>query len=153
VGSSEKIKSHFLARPNPISILDTKTHALARKFVINGLPNETQIQRQLERASGGLHKSMNSFICPVGSGSAVVSNDEIIGQIRGLNDSIWAVDMESYGFYHAAKYTNVAKPEFLCVKAVSDYCNGEKGDDYHDSCSLFSAHACMHIIQDLWDFK
>jgi nucleoside phosphorylase len=86
------------------------------------------------------------------SGSAVVANDTIVAQIRGLNDSIRAVDMESYGFYDACLKTFVAKPKFICLKAVSDFCNGEKGDDYHKYCSLLSAISTRRLLSEFIDF-
>jgi hypothetical protein len=60
--------------------------------------------------------------------------------------------MESYGFYSAAKNTFVVKPEYLCVKAVADFCNGDKESGLHEACSLMSATIVHHIATELWKF-
>lgn len=145
-------RSVFLPRPNPIDIFDQDTFLVAREMILSDFGKSPDFRRKIEKLSKGKVHSFKLHRSPVGSGSAVVANDEIIARIRGLNESIWAVDMECYGFYHAAKNTNVVRPQFICIKSVSDFCNGEKGDDLHDVCSAISAECVVDIILHRWDF-
>ena len=147
----KSVDTVFKSRPDPISIPD-KCGLLARAFVTSGFNKDPKLLSVVKEKALGKIESFDMFFKPVGSGSAVVANDTIINQIRGLNESIWAIDMESYGFYHAAKFTPVAKPFYLCIKSVSDYCNGEKGDELHVACSFISATATEKVLTELWDF-
>lgn len=145
--------SVFRARPAPIAIVDDPLHIAARAFRRPGFPNREDIRSRVEEISD---KKMSKFaihLKPAASGSAVVAADDIIGRIRGLNDAAWAIDMESYGFYHAARNTRVAKPDFICVKAVSDFANGEKGDELHECCSFLSAKFVDLLLTEHWDFN
>lgn len=151
-GENGDVHSVFMARPNPIDILDQETHRVAREMLQSDFCKRPDFLRQVDLLSRGKLKSVKMHLCPAGSGSAVVANDEIVAQIQGLNESIWAVDMECYGFYHAGKNTQVVKPQMLCIKAVSDFCNGEKGDDLHEACSYASSRVITDILVHRWRF-
>jgi nucleoside phosphorylase len=145
--------SVFRSRPNPIGIEGMETHTLARQYLMSDFNLTPATLKQVQQRSLGKLSSYKMYLAPAGSGSAVVSNDAIIAQIRGLNDSIWAVDMECYGFYHAAQNTRVVRPQFICVKSVSDFCNGEKGDGLHGACSYISATVVVDILRHSWKFE
>jgi nucleoside phosphorylase len=80
------------------------------------------------------------------SGSSVVGHSKVVDQISEPNGSIYAIDMESYGMYHACTHTHVVKPRFLCVKSVADYGDGKKGDLYHQLCAARAAEAARLLI-------
>ena len=143
----------FRARPSPIGIEGSDTHAIARHYLTSSFNGNPTLLGRVHKESLGNLSKFGMHLCPVASGSAVVANDAIVTQIRDLNDSIQAVDMESYGFYHASKYTRVLPPQFLCVKSVSDFCNGQKEDGLHNACSFISASAVSDILQNTWNFS
>lgn len=143
----------FKARPDPIGIVDQPLHDAARGYCRSRLLSEPEIAAALRLVDGAPPETLGIHLKPVASGSAVVATDDIVKRIRGLSDSIWAVDMEAYGFYHAANHTRVAKPDFLCVKAVSDFSNGEKGDGYHAMCSRISAELVHRLLTRDWNFE
>ena len=87
-----------------------------------------------------------------GSGSAVVTDLEKVDQIQALDENIWAIDMESYAFYFACRNTPVPAPDFMCVKAVADHCNGDKTSDLHEACSYLSASLAYHVATRRYDF-
>jgi nucleoside phosphorylase len=87
-----------------------------------------------------------------GSGSAVVTSTAMLDRITALDENIWAVDMESYAFYHACRNTPVRAPDFICIKAVADHCNGAKSSKYHGACSLLSARLAHHIVRRCYAF-
>lgn len=143
----------FVSRPDPISIRGSQAHGVVRDLIADRTLDEPNFLRGIAEGSLGLIKGFNSHLAPFGSGSAVISSDTILAQVRGLNDSIRGVDMECYGFYHAGANTHVARPEMLCVKSVSDHSNGTKGDSHHRACSVASAHVAMLIIEKYWKFS
>ncbi|MEP0941985.1 MAG: hypothetical protein ABJH63_15195 [Rhizobiaceae bacterium] len=143
----------FRARPDPIAISGGRLHDVARTISTSNFSKSPEILKKAGRLSAGKLDKFNVFIKPAASGSAVVAAEEIVAQIRGLSDSVWAVDMEAYGFYSAASQTRVKKPEFMCVKSVSDYSNGEKGDGYHNVCSFLSASIVWNMITEIWEYE
>lgn len=146
------IESTFLSRPDPIDIADSTFHRIARSLVDSDRNRDLKFLKKIQELSKGELSSLQFRLCPAASGSAVVANDSIVEKIQGLNDSIRAVDMEAYGFYHAAKHTRVIKPSFMCLKAVADHCNGEKEDRLHEACSYISAAIAADIITKDWAF-
>lgn len=150
--NNKLISEQFLPRPNPLSIDDKQLKIICRDLTEqNGCFSSDELKRINDLSPDGILKFSSKFT-HAASGSAVVANDAIVAQISGLNDSIRAVDMECYGFYDACINTFVAKPSFLCLKAVSDYCNGEKGDDFHTVCSYMSAITVRKIICEKLSF-
>ena len=81
------------------------------------------------------------------SGSAVVAAEGVLSEIVDLNENIYALDMESYGFYFACLNTNVCPPDFVCIKGVADHCNGEKDSKWHAPCSFLSAHFALEVVR------
>jgi nucleoside phosphorylase len=150
-GDTGEFETVFRSRPNPIDIVGERSHGAARDLRNSEFNNDPELLAEMAALCEGRISKFDMHLCPAASGSAVVTNDDIVRQIRGLNDSILAVDMESYGFYQAAKHTAVARPQMLCIKAVSDFCNGEKGDELHAACSFISAKAVAQILQQ-WKF-
>jgi nucleoside phosphorylase len=142
----------FLSRPTPVSIDGSAAHRVSRQLIESDFSRDPKLLRRVELKSRNELDRFDIQICPAASGSAVVAHDNVIRYIRGLNDSIRAVDMESYGFYFACSHTQVIPPEFICMKAVADYCNGEKGDKYHAVCSEISCAAAVEVMTKWWSF-
>lgn len=145
---SNNSQASFHARPEPILIRDSEFHRTARDFMAQG-QDQFQAQSQACSTEHQAPKYRSSLhMLPAASGSAVVGNKDIIGRIVGtLNDSIAAVDMESYGMYAACRTTNAAPPQFACIKSVSDFCDGSKNDQYHGYCSALSARVLVELIK------
>lgn len=143
----------FVSRPDPISIRGSRAHGAVRDLLAGKALEEPGFLRSIAEGSQGVIRSFASHLAPYGSGSSVISSGSILDQVRGLNDSIRGVDMECYGFYHAGVNTHVIKPELLCIKSVSDYSNGTKGDSHHQACSFASAKVGMLLAEEAWDFS
>jgi nucleoside phosphorylase len=145
-------KSVFLSRPTPIGIDGSPAHWAARQLIDSKFNEEGAVVREVKLLSKGNLTSFSVHLAPAASGSAVVTDHAIIKRIRGLNEAIRAVDMESYGFYFACSQTYVVKPQFICVKSVADFCNGEKGDEFHEACSEISAMGVIGMLRN-WTFS
>lgn len=105
------------------------------------------------RESGGLVTQWRLMKEAAGSGSAVITSSEKLDEITRGDDAIRVVDMESYAFYHACLNTPVLPPDFVCIKAVADHCNGDKDDRLHAACSLISASIVRHVVTKVHRFR
>ena len=141
-------RSEFHARPDPIGIRDLRIHGLARRVAADGIPEFAGVIDRATELSPKLDRTLSFHLGPAASGAALVANPSIIKRIRGLNEAIGAVDMESYGVYMAARMTPGPRPEYIVVKAVADYCDVKKNDDFQEGCSLLSAEVISHILKE-----
>lgn len=78
---------------------------------------------------------------PMPSGAAVICDTMLFNEIvKPQHRKCLGLDMETYGVYYAIKYTTVSPIEFLSIKAVSDYADEEKNDEYHEASCYFSSN-------------
>ncbi|HBG04414.1 MAG TPA: hypothetical protein DDY22_02385 [Geobacter sp.] len=84
---------------------------------------------------------------PMATGSAVISDTTIIDKILKQKRSTIAIDMECYGMYSAAYRSSAPQPEFICIKAVSDFGDEHKVDDVQEKCSKYSAETFRYVIE------
>lgn len=140
------------ARPEPISIRNSRAHLLARRMVEANTAGIDGLADKMFAMSKGEITKPKMALTPFASGSAVIGDPQVLDSIRSLNDNVGGVDMESYGFYYASHYSRAAKPDFLCVKAVADDCSPEKDDRLHEVCCYAAAQVARHIIAVEWDF-
>lgn len=134
------------ARPEPVSMDGSKVHDFVRTLTRDWTDEKEKIVKFAASGSQGKSKDFKLHLKTAASGSSVVAAEEIVQRIRGLNDNVHAVDMESYGLYLAASRTLVAKPNFVCVKGVSDFCDAKKADDYHVAAAWASWAVGHHIM-------
>lgn len=152
-GKGKERKTIFQSRPTPLNvpdegIIDIVRHKYHGKDVL-----PADLVGEVSRLSGGAVKQWEIELTAAASGSAVVTSTDIVEQIRGLDENIHGIEMESYAFYLACRKTPVAKPDFLCLKSVADHCNGQKNSKLHKACSLISAYYAHEIVSDHYDFS
>jgi nucleoside phosphorylase len=144
----------FYARPNPVPLEADTTGRSIREYLTGAsIHKSSSFISDIFGVSKGERNSVEMELAAAASGSTVVDNPEIVKTIRGLNDAIKAIDMESYGFYHACRNTRVAKPQFFCVKSVADFADGTKDSTYHSLCCKFSASIVADMISRHWTFE
>lgn len=139
-------------RPEPVVIRNSRTHRIARKLILEGLPDVRTLNANMALLSKGEIVEPVMRLSPFASGSAVIGDETLLDGIRGLNENIGGVDMESYGFYFACNHAHAAAPEFICIKAVADACGTQKDDRLHAACSFGSAYVAKVLATLLWDF-
>jgi nucleoside phosphorylase len=146
-------RSRFRPRPNAVSIEENGVAEIVRRLVDQGAPPQDELRGAVVQSSAGKILDWKLKFKPAGSGSAVITSVEKLSEIIDINEDVRAIDMESFGFYYACRNTNVVRPDFLCVKSVADYCNGEKDDTLHAACSLISARFAADLIRMHYDFS
>jgi nucleoside phosphorylase len=142
----------FRPRPDPIAAPEAQLFGLVRAAE-GAYETDREIREAVAAASSGEIKTWRVKRGHAGSGSAVVTSDETIQSITGRNEDIRAIDMESYGFYFACSHTPVLAPDFMCLKAVADMCNGEKDNRFHEACSLISAAFVRDVVTRQYRFR
>jgi len=135
----------FKPRPGALNIPVRGVRETIRTMISSYVPDDETIGA-VTRVSHDLLSTWRLLQEAAGSGSAVITSSDKLGEITRGDDAIRAVDMESYAFYHACLNTPVQPPDFVCIKAVADHCNGEKDDRLHAACSLISASIVKQII-------
>lgn len=142
----------FYARPTPIPSADDALQNAVRQFLAGDLFDVAAATKKVSELSGGKLTEFAFETSSAASGSAVVGSTDVVDRIRGISDDIRAIDMEAYGFYHAAKHTAAVKPRYLCVKAVADWSDGTKDDSLHSACCWLSADVVAGLVMSI-DFS
>lgn len=145
------VASQLYSRPEAVVIRNSRSHRIARKIKGGDIANRDTLKSKMAYLTKGEILDPKIDLVPFASGSAVIGDDKIVDNIRGLNDAIAGVDMESYAFYYACNYPHAIKPEFICIKAVADACGIDKDDRLHAGCSYASAFVAREIIRQ-WVF-
>lgn len=100
----------------------------------------------------GAKEALNDIKVHVGalaSGAAVIQNDDIVSKfIDPHNRKLLGLDMETYGVYYAANNSPVKHPQFLSIKAVCDFADKNKSDDYQGYASYASASFFYNIVKE-----
>lgn len=141
----------FRARLHALSIPVGRAAAVVRALADQRHVFSAAAIAETSRLLGHLDKTPEAKAVCAGSGSAVVTSEVILSRIMDLNENIHAIDMESYGFYHACLNTSVVRLDFVCVKGVADHCNGDKNSKWHEPCSFLSATLALDILRSRCD--
>jgi nucleoside phosphorylase/CheY-like chemotaxis protein len=73
---------------------------------------------------------LSVHIGPVGSGSDVVANSEIVKEMLGHQRKLLGIEMEAYGVYTAGRYATEPKPTVFSAKSICDFADEGKGDHW-----------------------
>lgn len=79
---------------------------------------------------------------PMASGPLVLAARSTGEKLREQNRKLCGVDMEAYGLFTAAMYAPFPSPHALSLKAVSDYADEEKNDDFR----TYAAYASASVL-------
>ena len=142
----------FLARPDALNIPVGRAAEVVRALADQRRVFSGAALGAATSMLGSLEKEPEAKAVGAGSGSAVVTSEVILSRIVDLNENIHAIDMESYGFYHACLNTSVVRPDFVCIKGVADHCNGDKSSKWHEPCSFLSATLALDLLRNRYDF-
>lgn len=82
------------------------------------------------------------------SGAAVVQDERLIKSIvMTQHRKCLGIDMETYAVYYAC-HCNKRNPDFLSMKAVVDFADSSKDDEYHEYASYISAHVLVNFLKE-----
>lgn len=106
--------------------------------------NETElftIRRSF--GAGGPDRDLKLYVGPVASGAAVLDDSALLAHVRRQHRKLLGVEMEAYGMFTAAAEAPHPKPSCMSIKAVVDFANGRKGDEYQ----AYGAHVSARVAQ------
>lgn len=86
-------------------------------------------------------------IGPVASGSAVLSDGEVINEIKTQHRDLIGVEMEIYGMYAAAYSASKPYPQPFALKAVCDFADPDKKDKYQQYAAYTSANVLRLLME------
>ncbi len=97
------------------------------------------IRREWNSRNGSKQtRDINIHIGALASGAAVIQTENIVTNfIQPHHRKVLGIDMETYAVYYAA-CNSVFKPKFLSIKAVCDYANQYKNDNYQEYAAFVS---------------
>jgi nucleoside phosphorylase len=107
----------------------------------------------LIRSSFAGAKPSNSLGChvqAVASGASVLANTDILEEIKTQNRKLHGVEMEIFGLMMAAETCSRPRPIAFAAKAVSDFADTTKDDDFrayaiHVSANFVHKFICTHM--------
>jgi nucleoside phosphorylase/CheY-like chemotaxis protein len=91
--------------------------------------------------------ALRVIVAPGASGSAVVADSATVESIQEQHRKLTALDMEAYGVYAAARATCSPKPTAFAMKAVCDFADEKKTDDWQAYAAYTSAQAIKALFE------
>jgi nucleoside phosphorylase/CheY-like chemotaxis protein len=85
--------------------------------------------------------ALRAFVGPMASGAAVVADQDVIDGIVDQNRNCLAVDMEAFAVSVAASFAGHPRPTSIVMKAVCDFADSTKADDFQPFAAYASANA------------
>lgn len=76
----------------------------------------------------------------MGSGSSVLQALEMMEQAKERHKNLIGIEMESYSVFTACEFASAPKPRCFSMKAVCDFGDSKKADDFHDYAAYVSAN-------------
>jgi nucleoside phosphorylase/CheY-like chemotaxis protein len=127
-----------------------------RLIIAQAIKNEaflTSIKNGVQLAKTEFPIDSNVFnfevsLQPTSSGSAVVADENMLGEISAQHRKMAAFEMESFALYEAARQSTLC-PMYFSAKSVVDNGNSQKGDDFHRVACLLSAKVTQELIPRL----
>lgn len=110
-------------------------------------PKHGRIRRALHRVrQTPLTPLRIHFDRPMASGHKVIADSERSMALRGIHRKTASVDMESWGVSEACAFSRKPTP-FIVIKAISDYADNQKNDEWHAFCCRASAALAAELIK------
>jgi nucleoside phosphorylase/CheY-like chemotaxis protein len=90
---------------------------------------------------------LTMHIAPFASGAAVISDNESVGEIRGQNRKLTAIDMEAYAMFAAAYESTLPQPKAFVLKSIVDFADVGKSDAHQVYSAYTSANALRYFAE------
>jgi len=91
---------------------------------------------------------LNIHIGPFGSGAAVISNENFVGELKAQHKKIIGFDMEVYGVFCAAEsFPDTIKPIVIAIKSVSDFGTSKKNNPLKPHNQAYAAYTSSEFFK------
>lgn len=113
---------------------------------------DSELHKIRKKFNSSIDRELNIIRGPMACGSAVVANDEIVKKlIKDHQRKTIGLDMESYGMFYAASYTDNSC-RTICMKSICDFADEDKNDDFQKYAAFTSANFAKYIIENVLEF-
>lgn len=130
----DKDNTQFSAAPHQLPVpAVVRSHV---EQIADDIASLRQIASNWSGASPGEFKVKPG---PVASGSAVLADGEVIALIKDQQRELCGIEMEAYGVYAAGHTASSPQPLTFALKAVCDFADENKNDDYQEYAAYTSA--------------
>ena len=89
--------------------------------------------------------TINFYIAKTVCGPFVVASSSLVDMLKSSDRKLQALDMEGFGLYLTA---HSLEKQALWIKAVCDFADRNKGDNYHKACSYVSASFLYQLLRE-----
>lgn len=89
--------------------------------------------------------NIKALLAPTVCGAYVVSSDNLMSSLKVDSRKLKSLDMEGFGLYLTS---HILDKKCLWIKAVADFANANKGDEYHNMCSFASASFLYYFLKE-----
>ena len=103
--------------------------------------NNEMLQQNLITADTNVKFQIAKTVC----GPFVLASHTIVDILKDSDRKLQAIDMEGFGLYLTA---HSLEKQALWIKAVCDFADRSKGDNYHKSCSYASAAFLYQMLRE-----
>ena len=98
-------------------------------------------------ATGKPDTDLKAHVEAFGSGAAVVTDIRVIEEVKGHKRSLKAIDMEAYAVARSASEASGGPIPCMVVKAVQDFADSYKSDDYREYAAFVSAKFLFRFLE------
>ena len=85
---------------------------------------------------------------PLGSGAAVIADEDTVPRVVSNHRKVLGVEMEIYGLFAAATEACAPRPLPFSLKAIVDHADPSKADDFQDYGSYISAQVLDLFVSE-----
>lgn len=89
--------------------------------------------------------NITALLAPTVCGPFVVTSETLMDNLKTDSRKLKSLDMEGFGLYLTSHILN---KKCLWIKAIADFANSNKGDEYHKMCSYASAAFLYNFIKE-----
>lgn len=101
-----------------------------------------------------INHDLNLVFGPLACGAAVIGNSKIVDDmIKQHSRKTVGLDMESYGMFFAANYGINKCVIPICLKAISDFADEKKGDNFQKYASYTSCEFAKYLIENVLEYN
>ncbi|MFL2077146.1 phosphorylase family protein [Marinilactibacillus psychrotolerans] len=127
------------------SALGASVRRLSRKHdVLSNIRNDWQGQVP--------NTSLKIHLGDLASGSSVVTDSEVVGEIQRHARKLLGIEMEAYGVHLAADLSTEPSPQAIVIKSVCDFADSSKNDDYQSYAAYTSARVLYYLAMNEWKY-
>lgn len=142
-----------MAIDNGKPVFEQAPHQLGISSFIRGkatlLANDEVQLDGIRRGWPGLKPNFSPklLIRPLASGASVLANSAFVEELKSQHRKLTGIDMETYGVYSAADEAPLPQPKAFSLKAVCDFADAAKNDEYQAYAAYVSATALQVFVE------